>query len=77
VVDGKISDFGVGMTPHALLGTLIRQLGSVLMVPLQWIAQGKLPADGAHVGADAMGRSDAELQQSFEGDARVSLPHAP
>jgi len=77
VVHGTISDFGVGVTPHALLGTVVRQLGSVVIVPLQWIVRGKLPADGADVCAGAMRRSDAELQESIDSDVEGSRPQAP
>lgn len=59
------------------LGTVIKRVGSVVIVPLQWIVQGKLPAAGANVCAGAMRRSDDQVQQSFDSGAPLSLPQAP
>jgi hypothetical protein len=44
-VDGTFSDFGVGVKPEDLLGTVIRFVTSIVHVPLQRIFLGVRPAD--------------------------------
>ncbi len=45
-VEGSFRDFGVSVPPEELVGTLIRFVTSVVVVPVQRIVQGSLPADG-------------------------------
>ncbi|MDJ0846990.1 MAG: AsmA-like C-terminal region-containing protein [Myxococcota bacterium] len=45
-VQGGFEDFGVSVPPEELVGTLLRFVTSVVIVPLQRIIGGSLPADG-------------------------------
>jgi len=45
-VDGTFKDFGVGVKPRSLLGTVVRLAASPIEVPIRYIAGDVLPADG-------------------------------
>jgi len=45
-VQGAFSDFSVGVSPGALLGTTIRIITSPVVVPFQWVFTKRPPADG-------------------------------
>ncbi len=45
-VNGKLSDFHAGVPSGALIGTVIRQVSSAVVVPLQMIFKKNVPKDG-------------------------------
>lgn len=53
-VTGTMTDFRVGVAPGSFLGTVARFLGSVFVVPIQVLTQGRPPADGADVCTDPL-----------------------
>jgi hypothetical protein len=49
VIDGSFSDTGVGVTPFHLAGSAMRFVYSYLYVPVLWITQPRIPADGSDI----------------------------
>jgi uncharacterized protein involved in outer membrane biogenesis len=43
VVEGSFADFGIGLRPHDVLGTVVRMMATVVLVPGQYITQGVRP----------------------------------
>jgi hypothetical protein len=43
MVEGDFADFNVGLRPDDLVGTVIRMLATVVLVPGQYIVQGVRP----------------------------------
>ncbi len=60
IVDGSFSDFSVDVTTVGLLASVIRMGTSVVVVPIQWLIQGELPADGKDV-CEAPMKSSGDL----------------
>ncbi len=57
-VNGKFADFGVGVQPGGLAGTVISFITSPLHVPVRRLFGQKLPADGADVCSMGIGLSN-------------------
>jgi hypothetical protein len=53
-VTGTLTDFNVGVAPGDVLATIARFLGSVIVVPIEWLFRGPMPRDGADVCTDPM-----------------------
>ena len=53
-VTGTFTDYSVGVEAGDVLATILRLLGSVIVVPFEWLTQGPLPRDGADVCTDPL-----------------------
>jgi hypothetical protein len=58
-VTGTFTDFSVGVEAGDVLATILRLLGSVIVVPFEWLTQGPLPRDGADVCTDPLRQTGA------------------
>ena|GEM_PF-2751755 len=58
VVEGSFADFGVGLRPDDLLGTAIRMMATVVLVPGQYITQGVRPGVDTKKCQQAIGSRD-------------------
>jgi hypothetical protein len=59
-VQGAFSDFSVGVSPGALLGTTVKIITSPVVVPFQWVFTTRPPADGEAACRRVWGRSPEE-----------------
>jgi AsmA family protein len=53
-VSGKLTDFEIGVAPGGVAETTVRFLTSLFVVPVQKLAQGRVPRDGADVCTNPM-----------------------
>ena len=58
-VTGTFTDYSVGVEAGDVLATILRLLGSVIVVPFEWLTQGPLPRDGADVCTDPLRQTGA------------------
>lgn len=55
-ISGGFDNFGMGITPTGLIGTVIRFATSYITVPIQWLIFNKLPKDGSQACTEAVGK---------------------
>jgi len=58
-VTGTFTDYSIGVEAGDVLATILRLLGSVVVVPFEWLTQGPLPRDGADVCTDPLRQTGA------------------
>jgi uncharacterized protein involved in outer membrane biogenesis len=65
-ITGKISDFDIGLGGGGIIGTLLRQVYSVVVVPVQWVFSKRLKPDGQAACSEAMQWATADEENSTE-----------
>jgi len=66
-VNGDFEDFGVGIAPGGLIGTVFRFTTSPVTTPFQWVFSTPVAADGKAACAEAWAREPEEMLEEVKG----------
>ena len=76
-VNGSFEDFGVGVAPGGIVGTVVRFTTSPVTTPFLWVFSEPVAADGAEACAEAWAREPDEMLEEVKGPGQPEAAQEP